>query len=266
MIKQLKPIIRHYLSHHHLLSIYNFASFLKLKYLAFTTVILNNEKAVIAARPTYSRDGFATTHHVEFLEDRRFISSFNNSFVGIPMELQPMLRNIDWRAHICTWAATRALALEEGDFVECGVWYGVLSKMICEYTDFSRQDRNFYLVDVWGGIDVHDNWYVEDIYDVVAKRFAEYSNVNLVRGFIPEILATIHTQKVAYLSIDMNGSHAERAALEYFYEKMVPGGVIYFDDYGWGFPELRLTVNEFFADKPETLLHFPAGVSIVVKH
>ena len=265
MIKQSKYIIRHYLSHLHLLWIYDLVSFLKLKCLAINAVLLNNEKAVIAARPTYSRDGFATTHHVEFLEDERFISSFDHSFVGIPKELRPMLRNIDWRAHICTWAATRALALEDGDFVECGVWYGVLSKMICEYTDFSRQDRNFYLIDVWGGIDVHDSWYVKDIYDVVTKRFEGYNNVHLVRGFIPDILDTIQTKKIAYLSIDMNGSLAERAALEYFYEKMVPGGVIYFDDYGWGFPELRLTVNEFFADKPEKLLHFPAGVSIAIK-
>ncbi len=262
----LKLQIRNYLKELHLLWIYDLASLFKLKYFAISAVILNNDKAIIAARPTYSRDGFATTHHVAFLEDRRFSLSFNNSFDGIPKELQPMLRNIDWRAHICTWAATRALALKEGDFVECGVWYGVLSKIVCEYTDFSQKDRNFYLIDVWGGINVHEEWYVKDIFDVVAKRFEAYSNVNLVRGFVPEILATINTKKVAYLSIDMNGSLAERAALEYFYDKMVPGGVIYFDDYGWGFPELRLTVNEFFADKPETLLHFPAGVSIVVKH
>ena len=87
-----------------------------------------------------------------------------------------------------------------------------------------------------------------------------------MRGFLPDILDTIHTQKAAYLSINMNEPLAERVALGYFYKKMVPDGVIYFDDYGWGFPELRLTVNEFFTDKPEKLLHFPAGVSIAVKH
>ena len=266
MINHLKLFTRKCLIKLHLLWVYDVLSWLKLRFIAISAVVMNGEKAAIAAQPTYSRDGFATTHHVEFLEDSHFTTSFNNSFNGIPNQLQPMLRNIDWRAHICTWAATRALALGEGDFVECGVWYGVLSKVICEYTDFAHQDRNFYLVDVWGGIDVHDNWYVDDIFNVVEKRFEKYNNVKLVRGRIPEILDTIQTLKVAYLSIDMNGSLAERAALEYFYEKMVPGGVIYFDDYGWGFPELRLTVNEFFADKQEKLLHFPAGVSIVIKH
>jgi O-methyltransferase len=266
MDKKNKIIIREFLTKNKFFWLYNIISLLKLKYYAITEVLLNNDKAIIAAKPTYSRDGFATTHHVEFLQDMHFITSFNNSFDGIPINLQSMLRNIDWRAHICTWAATRALALDDGDFVECGVWYGVLSKVICEYTDFSRQDRNFYLIDVWGGIEVHDNWYAKDIYDIVAQRFESYNNVHLVRGFIPDILDTIPTQKIAYLSIDMNGALAERAALEYFYEKMVPGGVIYFDDYGWGYPELRLSVNQFFSDKPERLLHFPGGVSIVIKH
>ena len=41
--------------------------------------------------------------------------------------------------------------------------------------------------------------------------------------------------------------------------------MIYFDDYGWDYPELVEVVNKFFADKPETLLHFPSGNSIVVK-
>lgn len=45
----------------------------------------------------------------------------------------------------------------------------------------------------------------------------------------------------------------------------MPGGIIYFDDYGWDYPELRHVVDKFFADKKESLLHFPSGNSIVVK-
>ena len=92
-----------------------------------------------------------------------------------------------------------------------------------------------------------------------------YKNVSLVRGLVPEVLDQVKIEKIAFLGIDMNGSVAERAALERFYDKIVPGGVIYFDDYGWDYPDLRKTVNEFFEDKPESLLHFPSGNSIVVK-
>jgi hypothetical protein len=92
-----------------------------------------------------------------------------------------------------------------------------------------------------------------------------YPSVNLVRGLVPTVLQQIPSTKIAYLALDMNGSLPELAALDFFYPKMVKGGIIYFDDYGWNYPELRKVVDEFFSDKPETLLHFPSGNSIVVK-
>ena len=46
---------------------------------------------------------------------------------------------------------------------------------------------------------------------------------------------------------------------------MVPEGITYFDDYGWGYPELRKAISTFLADKPEELLHFPSGNSILIK-
>lgn len=220
--------------------------------------------ATLAENATYAADGFSTTHHVEFLNNDRF----NASYRGALEHVSDLLRGteIEWRAHICCWAASQAIHLE-GDFIECGVWYGVLSKTICEYTDFGSQNRNFYLVDSWGKMPgSHENAnYQEDIYDIVKKAFSKWPNVSLIRGLVPEALSRIPSKKVAYLSIDMNGSEPEKAALEYFYDKVVPGGVIYFDDYGWGYPELRTVVNKFFADKPESLLHFPSGNSIVVK-
>lgn len=64
----------------------------------------------------------------------------------------------------------------------------------------------------------------------------------------------------------MNGIEPERHALEFFYEKMVPGGVIYFDDYGWpGYVELKRMIDNFFRDKPENILYMPTGQGIVIK-
>lgn len=64
----------------------------------------------------------------------------------------------------------------------------------------------------------------------------------------------------------MNGSVAERATLENFWEKISKGGIVYLDDYGGAHPELRITINEFFRDKSEKLLHFASGNSIVIKN
>jgi O-methyltransferase len=221
---------------------------------------------------TYNSDGFTTTHFLGFRTDDKFNQAFLTAINSIPLDapITPkQLKNIEWRAHICTWAANQALKVKGGgDFVECGVWYGVLSKTICEYLQMENiSDRKFYLVDTFGqmlGSHQSSN-YRHDIYEDVKERFSMYPPVELIRGVVPDCLTKIPSSRIAYLSIDMNNSEPELKTLEYFYDKMVPGGIIYFDDYGWEYPELRKVVDRFFSSKPETLLHFPSGNSIVVK-
>lgn len=231
-------------------------------------VTSGRDQIITRTDASYYGDGFATRHFVGFLEDKKFVGAYKAAFDGIPSSVGDLIKNqdIQWRAHICTWAATQALKLD-GDFVECGVWYGMLSRAMCDYVNFEQVNRRFFLFDSWGKMPGSHpkEYYQEDIYDLVCERFAKYPNVSLVRGLVPDVFGKVQIEKIAYLGIDMNGSIAERAALDNLYDKVVPGGIIYFDDYGWNYPELRATVDDFFKDKPESLLHFPSGNSIVVK-
>lgn len=61
--------------------------------------------------------------------------------------------NLDlrYRLHTCIWAGVHASKLE-GDFVECGVNLGGLSTGVCEYLDFNKLDKDFYLFDTYEGI------------------------------------------------------------------------------------------------------------------
>jgi O-methyltransferase len=238
--------------------------------LCVTDIRINIGKRLLhLPKNTFSGDGFTTTHYLGFRTDKDFKRAFTSSINSLPSDYPPGIetaKDIEWRAHICTWAAKRALYLE-GDFVECGVWYGALSKTICEYLDFSRSDRKFYLIDSWGVMPGSHPaaYYQKDIYEDVKSRFEKYPFVELIRGVVPEILIKIPSNNIAYLAIDMNSSEPELNTLEYFYPKMVKGGIIYFDDYGWKYPALRKVIDEFFSSKPETLLHFPSGNSIAIK-
>lgn len=98
---------------------------------------------MLAENATYVAGGFSTTHHVEFLNNDRFNSSYRDALEHVSELLRGA--EIEWRAHICCWAASQAIHLE-GDFIECGVWYGILSKTICEYTDFGSQTENSILL------------------------------------------------------------------------------------------------------------------------
>jgi hypothetical protein len=221
---------------------------------------------------TFESDGFTTTHFLGFRTEQKFNDSFTKAIESLPRRdprIRETARSIEWRAHITTWAANQALNLPAvGDFVECGVWHGTLSKTICEYLDFSkRNDRKFYLIDTYGKMTgSHSSLsYQDDIYEEVRSRFVMYPPIQIIRGLVPDCLEDLKISKVAYLSLDMNSSEPELKALEHFYPKMLSGGIIYFDDYGWGYPDLRKVVDNFFMDKPEKLMHFPSGNSIVVK-
>jgi hypothetical protein len=226
-------------------------------------------KFFILKKSFYVGDKFATANYSGFLSEQKFDQCFKKS-VNTIIENDLLskdterLNEIKWRAHIVCWAANKVRELE-GDFVDCGVWKGILPKTICDYVNFANLPKTYFLVDPWG-LGLKSSVYTEDIYDEVRSRFQEYPNVKLIRGLVPDALESVNTQKVAYLAIDMNGSKPERAALEHFYPKIVQGGVIYFDDYGWNYPELRATVDEFLNDKPESLLHFPNGTAILIKH
>ena len=67
----------------------------------------------------------------------------------------------------------------------------------------------------------------------MATRFAAYSNVKVIKGVVPDVLAEVSPQKIAYLHIDMNSPAAELGAIEVLFDRVVPGGVIVLDDYGW---------------------------------
>lgn len=229
-------------------------------------ILTGEQRVMTKSQSTYWGDNSATMQHVEFLQDPKFQEARSYTLLDSPKQVSSWIEsvNIDWRLHICTWAASHCASLE-GDFVECGVWYGWLSRAMCKYIDFNRTQKSFYFFDSWGDSGSHEE-YQRDIFDAVKYRFKEYPKVYFNRGMVPEVLShAVGIEKIAYLSLDMNGGIAERQALDALYHKVVSGGVIYIDDYGWNYPLLRSEIEEFLRDKPEELLHFPCGSSLIIK-
>lgn len=221
------------------------------------------------------RRGLSLSTDISFLKDPKFLTSYEKAIDNQLMEIwQVENDSIIWRAHLLCWFLDQNVP-KGGDWVECGVWYGWLSKTLIEYCDFEeKQNTNFYLIDGWDAATESHKPYGHDLstrnpnfFEFVKSRF-NYSNVKLIKGWIPEVFETKdfpQIDRVAFLSIDMNGWKAEKAALDYFYPKLIRGAVIYFDDYGHNYPGLVKMVDEFFSDKPEKPLYFPCGSVVFVK-
>lgn len=186
--------------------------------------------------------------------------------------------HIEWRAHMALWAASHAKGLE-GDFVECGVNTGVMSLAICTYLNFNSLDKDFYLFDTYCGIPEeqmspeerksgieHNRLNYEECFETAVRNFAPWPRCRLVRGKVPETLSEVNISKVAYLHIDMNIAAPERAALEFFWDKIVPGGVVLLDDYGFAhFRSQYESANEFAQSKGVMIATLPSGQGLILK-
>lgn len=225
--------------------------------------------ARLCLAPTFREDGLATVHNSDFLGDSRFVEAY-----GAAQQLQSPTW-LRWRAKVLQWAGSHALHLR-GDFVECGVNRGFLSMSVAVYTDFARQtDRRFFLVDTYNGLvdsqvsaaDLAAYWNeYADTYEAVVTSFKHFGNVVIVRGVVPDCLPSIPTDRVAYLSIDMNCTAPEVAALEYFWPKMASGGVVVLDDYGFSGHEAQKQGADDFAHRNDVeILPLPTGQGLLLK-
>lgn len=223
----------------------------------------NIELMHLIRKPSWRGDNFASNNYMEFLSDEKFLDVFESSLKNTPSSLRLNFESIKYRVHVANWCAQQTKDIP-GDFIELGVWYGILSSNIVRHLEFEKLDKKFYLIDPWGGI--IGSRYNEDIYEVVRERFSSYSNVELVRGMAPKVLSNLKLKKIAFLIIDMNSVLPEIQSLEKLYPLMSCGGIIFFDDYANnGCEELRGAIDKFFFDKKESLLIFPSGNAIVIK-
>jgi hypothetical protein len=231
----------------------------------------------------YNHDALAVWHKdVSFLDDPHFVQAYRRGIgsghkvgarFGVPADI-----HLEWRVLVCCWAAMQARHLP-GCFVECGVNTGIFSLAVCHYVDFNSLDKDFYLFDTYrgipeehigkaekdGGIDHHPALY-EECYDLARENFAPFPRARLIRGKVPDTLSTVAIDRVSYLSVDMNVAEPEVAALEFFWDKLVPSGVVILDDYGWLPHALQKKAHDEFATrKGLTVLQLPTGQGLLVK-
>ena len=194
----------------------------------------------------------------------------------------PELRQILWRAHVAASLATFCKDLGS-TFVECGVFVGILSGSVLkllEKTGYGKLE-NFYLFDTYKNIPEEQfdekteplgrwhntNSYTEDIYEYTKKQFEKYDFVNVIQGKVPDVLEDYKDIKdVAYLSLDMNIVYPEKAAMEFFWDKMVTGGIVLLDDYGYiNHDEQQKYFDDFCRERGTVPVQLPTGQAIIIK-
>lgn len=189
-----------------------------------------------------------------------------------------------WRTHIALWCASTAARLD-GDFVECGVFVGFMSSAVMKHLDWDTRGRMFYLIDTFAGPDAaqlsagelqsgrkEEMDHLREIggyrysLESVQRNFREWKNVQLIKGLVPDILKECPAEKMAYLHIDMNCALPEVAALRFFWNKLVPGGMILLDDYAFsGFDEQHKAMDALAEELGVEIMSLPTGQGLLIK-
>lgn len=163
----------------------------------------------------------------------------------------------------------------EGDIVECGVSLGHGALLFTLFSDYIETPRIYYGFDSFEGfpdpIDKDETTPIKgkgfwaNPPDTVLKvlrdgRVGEEvirDRIRLVKGWFDKTLPR-YEGRIALLHLDCDLYESYKLSLETLYDKVQPGGIIMFDEYGdtrW--PGAKKAIDEFFSDKPETVQPYP---------
>ncbi len=165
----------------------------------------------------------------------------------------------------------------KGDFAELGVYKGNTGFLFADAA--RRLGRNAYLFDTFAGFDKSDLKDVDadkaskDRFDdtslATVKSLVGEQNVRFVQGYFPQSTSLVPDDlSFCLVHLDCDLYAPFRAALEYFYDRLVPGGFLIMHDYSsleWA--GVEKAVDEFFANKPETVIPIPDtwGTAVIRK-
>lgn len=163
----------------------------------------------------------------------------------------------------------------EGDFAECGVYKGGTAYLIA--TVLKNSDRQLHLFDTFTGMPAsasgdpsgHKEGDMGDVsYSDVTGFLRGFHDTAVFHiGVIPETFEAVKDKKFAFVHVDVDLYRTTKDCCSFFYSRLVRGGVMIFDDYGFPRYEFaaKQAVDEFFSDKPEKPISLRTGQCLVIK-
>jgi len=185
-----------------------------------------------------------------------------------------------WRHYVVFWSSDYAAAntaCREKNLAECGVCDGLTIFFALNAISPAASPSKAYLYDSWAPMrgehllpsekSITGSYAYLDIENTRRNLSRFGDQVVLNKGFIPEVFAaSANPDKLIWLQIDLNSSKPTVESLEFFFDRIEPGGVVLFNSYAWaGYEDTRTAVRSWCEGRGGRLLPLPTGQAIFFK-
>ena len=170
------------------------------------------------------------------------------------------------------WAFLQTAELG-GEIWELGVYRGGSALYLKRLMSGLRIDTTLRLFDSFeglpapAGIDKHrEGEFGDTSLAEVRNLVGSEPHIDYRKGWIPHTFDGLGDVPIRFAHIDLDLYQPILDATDFVYQRLVPGGIIVYDDYGFdSCPGARKAVDEFYADKPESPLYLPTGQAVIVR-
>lgn len=157
----------------------------------------------------------------------------------------------------------------EGDIAEVGVYEGSSTRAICE----AKGDKRLHVCDTFAGLPAptaeDGGVETQGCYacglDSIRAYLAGFPNVEYHVGFCPDsVRGVLDDARFCFVHLDLDLYSSTKQCLEYFFPRLVPGGVILSHDYSL-LDGVRQAFDEFVVGRREGVIELPTTQCMLVK-
>jgi O-methyltransferase len=168
--------------------------------------------------------------------------------------------------------------LDSGSIIEIGVWRGGTGALMAKKAKLSNIVEKVYLCDTFHGVvkaGINDSSYEggehsdtnrENVENLLYNQML-LDNIEILEGIFPEETGEkIQDLKFRLCHIDVDVYQSAKDIVDWIWDKMVLGGIIIFDDYGFSTCDgITKYVNEQFSANGKLCLYNINGHAIIIK-
>lgn len=246
--------------------------------------LFNNTGIYIGKRPTYKGkanftvDGFhygfvfPSANYAPWQGDEAFMNIYNQIKANTLVDI--------YRCYELWQLVQKIQSLDpQAAVLEVGVWRGGTAGIMAQQLSNLKSKTVLYIADTFTGVakaDANDSFYAggehsdtsQQIVEDVLSTKSQYPHYKILKGIFPE--DTVHEinvdERFGLCHIDVDVYTSAKDILEWVWNKLIPGGVVVFDDYGFhSCTGVTKLVDEFRGHTDRQIIHNLNGHAIMIK-